>query len=323
MKRAETVTFGGSTLDRAAELRGDATALAKLTSEGCSKSILLWRGKPLVRAEALDRLVRLPMDHPVLTQAVSPPILLGREETGDLIFASDISGWQPEELDEAALGQFLDATEQQHPDLPAETVFAELRRIMTRLSPRDAELAATAKAVASWHVSHRFCAQCGSESQMVMAGWQRSCSVCGGQHFPRTDPVVIMLITNGNSVLMGRSPGWPEGMYSLLAGFVEPGETLEAAVRREVFEEAGIMVGQVEYLASQPWAFPSSLMFGCRGTALNHHINIDPTEIEDAIWITREDMMQAFAGNHPFLAPARKGAIAQFLLANWLADTLD
>ena len=156
-----------------------------------------------------------------------------------------------------------------------------------------------------------------------MSGWQRSCPDCGGQHFPRTDPVVIMLITRGNSVLMGRSPGWPEGMYSLLAGFVEPGETIEAAVRREVFEEAGIAVGQVTYLASQPWAFPSSLMFGCWGHALSHEITIDPTEIEDAIWVSRDDMLEAFAGQHPILMPARKGAIAQFLLRNWLADTLE
>jgi NAD+ diphosphatase len=108
-----------------------------------------------------------------------------------------------------------------------------------------------------------------------------------------------------------------------LAGFVEPGETLEAAVRREVFEEAGIKVGQVDYLASQPWAFPSSLMFGCRGTALDREIKIDPNEIEDAIWVAREEMMQAFSGAHPVLKPARKGAIAHFILRNWLADRLD
>ena len=132
-----------------------------------------------------------------------------------------------------------------------------------------------------------------------------------------------MLITHGNSVLVGRSPGWPEGMYSLLAGFVEPGETLEAAVRREVLEEAGIPVGQVSYLASQPWPFPASLMFGCRGEALARAITLDPVELEDARWVSREEMATAFAGDHPVLLPARKGAIAQFLLRNWLADTLD
>jgi len=130
------------------------------------------------------------------------------------------------------------------------------------------------------------------------------------------------LITLGNSVLMGRSPGWPDGMYSLLAGFIEPGETMEAAVRREVWEEAGVQVGAVSYLASQPWPFPASLMFGCAGEAITEAIKIDPAEIEDAMWVTREEMATVFAGQHPKINPARKGAIAHFLLENWLSDRL-
>ena len=158
---------------------------------------------------------------------------------------------------------------------------------------------------------------------MIAAGWQRACQACDARHFPRTDPVVIMLITLGNSVLMGRSPHWPEGMYSLLAGFVEPGETIEAAVRREVFEEAGIKVGEVRYLASQPWPFPNSLMFGCQGFATSDDITIDPVEIENAFWVTREDMMAATAGQRPDMRPARQGSIARFLIEKWLADALD
>ena len=131
-----------------------------------------------------------------------------------------------------------------------------------------------------------------------------------------------MLITCGNSVLLGRSPGWPEGMYSLLAGFVEPGETMEAAVRREVLEEAGITVSAVEYLASQPWPFPSSLMFGCKGQATSKEITLDPNELDDALWLTREELANVFAGQHPNILPARRGAIAHFLLENWLADKL-
>lgn len=322
MKNAETVTFGGSALDRAAELRGDEAALNAAIKTGTATAIILWRGKPLVHRPTSDRLVRLPMDHPVLAAATGP-IFLGREEAGDLVFACDISVWLPDGFDEPAFGQFSDATEQSHPDLPEDTAFSELRRIMARLSARDAELAATAKALFNWHDSHRFCARCGAPSTMIMAGWQRSCEQCGAPHFPRTDPVVIMLITYGNSVLMGRSPGWPEGMYSALAGFIEPGETIEAAVRREVFEEAGVQVSDVEYLASQPWAFPSSLMIGCRGEAISHEITIDPVEIEDAKWVSREDMLEAYAGQHPVLAPARKGSIAHFLIGNWLADRLD
>jgi len=327
MRTAEQVTFGGSGLNRAAEIRGDAEALARVLADPAARCLPMWRGKPLLRGADLDALGLIGMDHPVLSaglgKAVRDPILLGLDEAGAPLFARDLSRWEPEELDYGALGSFVDRSEQRHPDLPEDTAFAELRRVMTRLSPRDAELAATAKAIIGWHETHRFCARCGAESAIEQAGWQRICPDCDGHHFPRTDPVVIMLITHGEQVLMGRSPGWPEGMYSLLAGFVEPGETLEAAVRREVMEEAGVPVGRVSYLASQPWPFPASLMFGCAGEALAQEITIDPVEIEDAIWVTRADMMTAFAGEHPVLKPARKGAIAHFLLKNWLADTLD
>jgi len=318
VKLAETVTFAGGTLDRAAELRGaDLDAAIRLAG---AETILMWRGKPLTQAETLAPLVRLPLDHPVLEGARR--ILLGRADDGRLIFAHDISHWVPEDTP-AFLDTFADPTEQRHPSLPETHVFAELRRIMTLLDTEEAAQAATARALFAWHDIHGFCARCGAASDIVLAGWQRSCPACRAHHFPRTDPVVIMLITHGNSALLGRSPGWPEGMYSLLAGFVEPGESLEAAVRREVLEETNVEVGEVGYLASQPWPFPASLMIGMRGTALSREITIDPVEIEDAVWVTREDLMDAFAGRHAFLKPAREGAIAQFLLSNWLADRLD
>ncbi|WP_085306727.1 NAD(+) diphosphatase [Planktotalea arctica] len=322
MKLAETVTFGGSGLERAAHLRADTAALSTYRTNAASQAIVFWRGKPLIRRGARDALARLSMSEHIIASRASEAIFLGLEN-GCAIFAHDLSDWQPSGVDEEALGAFFDPSEQRHPDLPQSDVFAELRANMTRLTPRDAELAASARALYSWHASHRFCAKCGGASEMSMAGWQRGCGACGGQHFPRTDPVVIMLITHENSVLMGRSPGWPEGMYSLLAGFVEPGETLEAAVRREVLEEAGITVGQVDYLASQPWPFPNSLMFGCKGAALDTDITIDPVEIEDAIWVSREEMMLSFAGENPKILPARKGAIAHFILKHWLSDRLE
>ena len=189
MKHAETVTFGGSGLDRAGEVRGDREAVAALKTDSAARAILFWRGKILVEPARPASLVRLPLDHPALQDASGDAVLLGLED-------------------------------------------GEARFVMTWLSPRDAELAATGKALLSWHENHGYCARCGFETVMNEAGWQRNCPACHVSHFPRTDPVVIMLITNGNSVLMGRSPGWPAGMFSLLAGFVEPGETLEAAVRR-------------------------------------------------------------------------------------------
>ncbi|WP_425071256.1 NAD(+) diphosphatase [Sagittula sp. S175] len=315
MRHAETVTFGGSGLDRAAELRGRPEDLALLA--GTARAVVLWRGKPLIGADGA--LLRLPLDHPVMADAVRDPVLLGREDV--LIWAVDVSRWQPAELDER-MGSFVDPSEQVHPACP-EGRFAELRRIMTQLSARDAELAATAKAIHGWHDTHGFCARCGSVSEVSQSGWQRNCVTCNAPHFPRTDPVVIMLITHGNRCLLGRSPGWPEGMYSCLAGFVEPGETIEAAVRREVFEEAGIKVGPVRYLASQPWAFPSSLMLGCHGEALTDDITIDPNELEDARWLSREEVADAAAGLRTDILPARKGAIAHFLLNAWLTDRLD
>ena len=325
MKLAETVTFGGGLLNRAAHLRGDADALDRMLKDPRARCLAVWRGKPLLKGD-LDQLALLPVDDPVIASDVGmrdTRVFLGLMADGAALFGVDFSTWEPEFLDAEALGLFLDPTEQRHPALPDDHVFAELRRVMTRLSPLDAEIAATAKAIIGWHQSHGFCARCGGRSDVAMAGWQRTCPDCKTHHFPRTDPVVIMLITHGSSVLMGRSHGWPEGMYSLLAGFVEPGETLEAAVRREVLEEAGVTVGAVSYLASQPWPFPASLMFGCAGEATSRTITIDETEIDDAMWVTRDEMMTAFVGQHPVLKPARRGSIAHFLIRNWLADRLD
>jgi len=316
MKLAETVTFGGSALDRAAELRGSAQG----QPQAGDQVILLWRGKILVDKAAETPLVRLRLPQPLTVGA--PWVFLG-QEAGQRIFAFEISSWSPNDQDLPPEGAFNDPSEQYHPELAEGLRFCELRSYMTALSPRDAELSATAKAMFHWHASHRFCARCGAASDSAQSGWQRVCPRCLASHFPRTDPVVIMLITSGQNVLLGRSPHWPEGMYSLLAGFVEPGETIEAAVRREVLEESGIRVGSVSYLASQPWAFPNSLMFGCHGEALNTDITIDPDELQDALWISKAELNDIVAGIRTDILPARAGSIAHFLLQHWLADRLD
>ncbi len=319
MKDAELVTFGGSGLDRAAALRGDAASLNRLLQAPDTGVLPMWRGKPLF--DGPDRKPGwLAADHPVV-DAGGPTVFLGRDD-GAARFATDISDWAPDEVADT-VGGFFDPSEQRHPDLPEGHVFAELRASMAMLTPRAAELLATARAILSWHQTHQFCARCGERSEMAQAGWQRDCPACGGHHFPRTDPVVIMLVTHGNDVLVGRSNGWPEGMYSLLAGFVEPGETIEAAVRRETVEESGIRIGQVDYLASQPWPFPSSLMFGCHGHATSREIAVDPAEIEDAKWVSREAMVEVVAGRDPAMRAARRGSIARFLIERWLADRLD
>ena len=324
MRIAETVTFGGSGLNRAGHLRGAAVDVAALLAQASCGVLPIWRGRPLVAGAARDRLGWVPPGHPILALAATQDLVfLGVDDAGPR-FAIDLSAWEPpEEVDPAAMQAFFDPTEHGHPSLPDDHRFAELRGVMVGLTPRDAELVASAKAVLGWHETHRFCARCGQPTQPVMAGWQRACAACAAQHFPRTDPVVIMLITRGNSVLIGRSPGWPEGMFSLLAGFVEPGETVEAAVRREVWEEAGVKVGAVRYLASQPWPFPASLMLGCQGEAISADITVDPAEIEEALWLTREEMLVVMAGGNPRIKPARRGAIAHFLIANWMSDQLE
>ena len=321
MRHAEDVTFGGSGLDRAAELRGEDDTLEVARRSPTSECLLLWRGFLLMASDSA--LARLPMDHPVLQGREKTPVFLGREDHG-MIFAQDISEWSPPEaVEDMGPGRPQRAPLPSHPEVEDAFYFGDLRGVMGHLNRRDAELAATARALYSWHATHGFCSKCGQPSQMSMAGWQRSCERCGAQHFPRTDPVVIMLITHGNDVLVGRSPGWPEGMWSLLAGFVEPGETIEAAVRREVLEESSVPVGRVEYLSSQPWAFPNSLMFGCWGEATGRDIKIDPKELEGAMWVSREEMVDVLAGTHPQIRPMRQGAIAEFLVRNWVADTLE
>lgn len=326
----DTLTFGGSSLNRAAELRGDPAALAALAARPEARVLVMWRGKPLVidaGPEATDQgpltLVALPVGHALLAHCTLPHIFLGLDEEGGGRWVADLAGWEPDGVDEAAMGGFLDPSEQTHPDAPDGSRFLELRAIMTRLGPRCGEFGVTARALMLWHDSHGFCARCGVRSVMVNAGWQRDCPACGAHHFPRTDPVVIMLVLHGDDVLLGRSPGWPEGMYSLLAGFVEPGETLEAAVRREVFEEAGVRVGDVDFIASQPWPFPASLMFGCSGRATTRDITLDPVEIEDALWVSKARMAQVFAGQDADIRAPRKGAIAHYILANWVADRLE
>ncbi len=318
MRNAETVTFGGSGLNRAAELRGEADKIAALQTDG--QAIAFWHGKPLFDFET-SALIRLPSDHPLLSEATEAAIFLGLDANIP-VFAHNVSAWRAPDADPEAMAQFFDPSQNHYPGFSEAQVFTELRGIMAKLTPRDAELAASGRSLFEWHKNHGFCSKCGAVSVVAKSGWQRDCADCSASHFPRTDPVVIVLATQGNSVLMGRSPNWPEGMYSLLAGFMEPGETMEAAARREVFEESGIRLGQVDYLASQPWPFPSSLMIGCAADALNTDITIDPTEIEDARWFTREEVVAASVNENSTLKPARKGSIAHFLIHNWLADTL-
>lgn len=204
-----------------------------------------------------------------------------------------------------------------------ELVVTDLRSVaLKRLVPED-EIGplGEAKAVLDWHARHRFCAQCGGPTVAGTSGWRRECTICGALHFPRTDPVVIMLVTRGDTCLLARQARFAPGMYSCIAGFVEPGETLEDAVRRESWEEAGLRVGTVRYLASQPWPFPSSIMVGCIAEALGDKITLDMTELEAGRWFPREEVLQMLDGQHPDgLTCPQHIAIANTLVRAWALE---
>jgi NAD+ diphosphatase len=201
------------------------------------------------------------------------------------------------------------------PGQRAWSVFA----ILGRMAPEDAALWGAARSLIEWHNRHLFCGRCGAGTRLFRAGWGRSCTGCGLDHFPRVDPVVIMLAERDGKVLLGRQPQYPPGRYSALAGFVEPGESIEEAVAREIKEEAGLIVERIRYVASQPWPFPGQLMIACLAEAAAGEVMLDLNELEDAIWADRAEVAAALAGEAgaPFLAPP-PFAIANTLLRAWV-----
>jgi NAD+ diphosphatase len=274
--------FSGPGIDRADQIRVDEARLAEVVSRNDGLQ-LMWRdGLPAVGADG-----RLEW-----TLATSFELFLGMKD-GRPRFS---------------------AIEQPHANARAafDTIGA--------LSFEEAPLFAAALSLAWWHSRHRFCANCGAGTQIERGGWSRVCPQCSAQHFPRVDPVVIMLAEHEGRLLLGRQPQYPPGRYSALAGFLEPGESIEAAVARELHEEAGIKVADVSYTASQPWPFPSSLMIGCHARALASDLVIDTTELDDARWFTRSEIEAALDGDPQaaFQAPPRF-AIARTLLEHWLA----
>jgi NAD+ diphosphatase len=202
----------------------------------------------------------------------------------------------------------------------------DLRSIAVQglVPPDELGVLAEAKALLFWHSRHRFCPNCGAPTVLSCAGFRRDCASCKAQHFPRTDPVAIMLVHRGERCLLGRQARFVANTYSCLAGFIEPGETIEDAVRRETKEEAGVTVGEVRYLASQPWPFPSSLMIGCLGEALSEEITLDRDELEAGRWFSRDEVRAMIERRHPdgLLIPPPM-AIANFLTRSWLEGAAD
>ena len=282
------IAFTGSALDRADHIRADPERLA---------GYLNWKARLL----ALDGLM------PALDEE-------GRLAWGTLADA-------PEDAELCFLGLSEDrahfAAVPPRGDASPRMANPQLWSLMATLVPEDLALYGGARSLVDWHARHRFCAQCGGDTTLAKGGWQRDCTQCGASHFPRTDPVTIMLVEHAGRLMLGRGKGWPEGSFSALAGFVEPGESIEEAVAREVLEEAGIAVRDVSYVASQPWPFPSQLMIGCHSHADSDDLTIDETEMAEIEFFTRADVEAALAGDGPFRCPPRH-AIAHHLMQWWV-----
>ncbi len=311
--------FAVNPLDRLSERREDAAFLAESRAKAEARAVVFCRDMPVLKktASGLDPLFSLSEAHGL--GAARESVLLGAEEDGAPIFG--------ELLDDSAVELRADGSDgfldKRLLVLPGrdDLSLIDMRSIAVQglVPPPIVGLMGQAKAILSWHARHRFCPNCGAPTRLAAAGWRRECDRCKAQHFPRTDPVVIMLAVDGDNCLLGRQPRFPKLMYSCLAGFVEPGETIEDAVRREIREEAGVVCGQVSYLASQPWPFPSSLMIGCIAEAAGRDLYVDGLELEDARWFSRDEVVAMLEGRHPDrLTAPNPMAVAHHILQTWV-----
>jgi NAD+ diphosphatase len=295
--------FVTNVLDRAAHLRADDAKLFAMEGHRDARAYVVHRDSLVMKNDAGGPRALLTIDEALKLGANPGTIFLGLRD-GAPMFGMGIAAAAVEKLltrDDAAV--------------------TELRGMAMQgvVPPEQLSAIAMAKSMVSWHQRHGYCANCGTRTAMSQGGWKRDCPSCKAEHFPRTDPVVIMLVTHGDKCLLGRQKQFPAGMYSCLAGFVEAAETIEDAVRREIFEESGIRCSDVTYYMTQPWPYPSSLMIGCSAIATSEEITVDLAELEDARWFTRAEATLMHKREHPDgLAGPHPFAIAHHLLGRWL-----
>jgi NAD+ diphosphatase len=295
---SQFVGFAGNLIDRQSEIRADDSVETAL-ADAAARLLLMRGGRIYLKLNGAGfEPYHSVVSASALNARLEHAVLLGSTPDGPVLAAP--AGLEPEQL-------------------PDDIKAIDYRSVYIQglLAPPDLGALAQGAALLAWHSTHRFCSKCGQKSVMRAGGYKRLCPACNTLHFPRTDPVAIMLAVTKDRCLLGRGRHFGPGMFSALAGFIEPGETIENAVRRETFEEAGIRLGRVLYHASQPWPFPYSLMIGCFGEALNEDIHID-TELEACRWFTRDEVLAVLAGTHPdgIFTPPR-GAIAHTLIRTW------
>jgi NAD+ diphosphatase len=304
------IPFTGNPLNRASEKRTDSAWVDAKRRDPSSLIMPVWRLQPFLIGEQKNgQPAELGMFRPGLCETMAaagaPSIFLGLEGERAL-FALDVSAANDPENSGplAGFGRFTEA-----------------RASAMALPMKDAAIMGQAKAMIDWHNRHGFCPNCGAPTALADAGYRRHCDACNTDHFPRTDPVVIMLGIHGDACLVGRNKRFPSNFYSALAGFMEPGETIEEAVRRELMEEVNLKVGHVRYVATQPWPFPSSLMIGCLAEAESRDFKPDGEEISDARWLTRDDAKRLLDGERfPDIAVPPSIAIAHHLIKAWAAE---
>ena len=296
-----------SSLARAAELRGDRAAMTRLAAQPNAGAYVIGGDHIVMKRGA-------PLDDPFFTMDEARAL----SAMGEIVFLGLLG-------EAARFGYGIEPAAAEALKTRDGFHVTDLRSIAVRglVEPEHLPPIAEAKAVLHWHLRHRFCANCGAPTVAVQAGWRRDCPQCKAEHFPRTDPVVIMLASSGDQCLLGRSPRFVPTMWSCLAGFMEPGESFEDAVRRETREEAGIACGRVSYFRSQPWPFPSSLMIGCHAEALTRDIVVDREELEDARWFTKAEVETMLLRKHPNgLTTPPPVAIAHHLIRAWLENEI-
>ncbi|MBL8773525.1 MAG: NAD(+) diphosphatase [Phenylobacterium sp.] len=296
-------TFAGNPLDRASDRRGDADWLASRLASSESLGLALWNGKPFVEKtkEGGVQIAYLPAK--LAGELAGGPerlLFMGLwKETA--VFAVDLEG-----TSDPALGPLQGLGE-----------FADLRQVALRLPDTDAAILATAKSMFEWRRRHQYCAACGQPSEPREGGWKRQCPACEAEHFPRTDPVVIMLAVHGDRCMVGRQEIWPKGMFSALAGFLEPGESIEEACARELAEEAGLKTVSVRYHSTQPWPYPSSLMIGLIAEVEDEDARPDQTELSEVRWFSRDEARALIRGEIPDTFCPQPMAIAHQLIKAW------